>query len=415
MAITVNQSRDMPAGFVRLGRSNAEKLDAATLEIGIATVDAGKGGKHLDPSMEGAAVWASGETWFAPEKAAAEPPGLVLELGPRVTWHLKPKHPYRVRLRDAKGRSTKDKDRMIWPAVRMPTSAPEPAVPPKPAEPSPPVDVAPAPESDTALAEAPKEVAPAAAAAPSEAADTETTKVQERNARSIFRMVAGLMGIYHWIGAAVAIVVLAFFLQFHKGNIDSFMDSAKGLVDKIIQLVREVDDADVGGEDGGTTTAGTGDDTATGQDGAAAPGVAGAGARAPMTRAEIVPYLKEKPPADDALEEAGRAGDAGDRDAAFLLLKYAAREGSAQAARLIGQLYDPVTFSPDGVIKNADAETAAQWYEKAAKAGDVDAMLRLGEMLKEGMLDRPDASEQGLQWLRKAADAGSEKAKELLQ
>ena len=67
MAITVNQSTDMPAGFVRLGRSNAENLDAATLEIGIATVDAGKGGKHLDPSMQGAAVWASGETWFAPK------------------------------------------------------------------------------------------------------------------------------------------------------------------------------------------------------------------------------------------------------------------------------------------------------------------------------------------------------------
>ena len=406
MAITVHHGRDMPAGFVRLGRSNAENLDAATLEIGIATADAGK---HLDPSKQGAAVWVSGETWFAPKSSAAEKQGIVLELGPRVTWHLKPKHPYRVHLRDGKGHIAKD--RMIWPAVRMPTSSSEPAAQPKPAEPSPTPDLAPAPES----AAAPTEVSPTTTASPSEAADTETTKVQERNARSIFRMVAGLMGIYHWIGAAVAIVILALFLQFHKGNIDSFMDSAKGLVDKIIQLVREVDDADVGGEYGGTTTTGTGDDTATSRDGAAAPGVSGAGARAPMTRAEVVPYLKEKPPADDALEEAGRAGDAGDRDAAFLLLKYAAREGSAHAARLIGQLYDPVTHSPDGVIKNADSEIAAGWYEKAAKAGDADAMFRLGEMLKEGMLDRSDASEQSLQWLRKAAEAGSKKAKELLQ
>ena len=409
MAITVNQSRDMPAGFVRLGRSNAEKLDAATLEIGIATVDAGKGGRYLDPSMQGAEVWSSGEAWFAPEGSAAEPPGLVLEFGPRVTWHLKPNQPYWVHLRDGKGKRAKD--RMVWRPVRLPTSPPEPAVQPKPAEPSP--DTAPVPESAAAPAEAPPEVAPTAAAAPTEVEDTAAVEEQQRNARSIFKIAAGLMGIYHWIGLAVAIVVLAFFLQFHKGNIDDFMASVGGVIDKLIHLVDKVDDTSVTGDEG-TTPAGVSDeDTATGEDGAVAP--ADAGRRPPMTRAEVVPYLKEKPSAADALEEAGRAGDAGDQDAAFLLLKYAARSGAAEAARLVGQLYDPATFAPGGVINNPSAESAAEWYEKAATAGDVDAMIRLGEMLGEGMLDRPDASEQSRKWLREAADAGSEKAKELLQ
>ena len=413
MAITVNQSRDMPAGFVRLGRSNVENLDAATLQIGIATVDAGKGGKHLNPSMEGAAVWASGETWFAPESSAAENQKLVLKLGPRVTWHLKPKHPYWVHLRDGKGQRATD--RMLWPAVRLPTSPLEPAPQPKPAETSPP-DTAPVPESDAAPVDAPPAEMPAAPATPSDTAEAQVDEDGKRSARSIFKIAAGLMGIYHWIGIAVAIVLLGFLLQFHKGNIDNVLAGAESLVEKIIKLVSMVDDkdaavdpadesaGDVPGKTEGTpeveVTVQTGDVT---------------GRKPAMTRAEVVPYLKGKPPAENALEEAGRAGDAGDPDASFLLLKYAARSGSAEAARLMAQLYDRVTFTSGGVVTKPNAEDAATWYEEAATKGDVDAMVRLGEMLKEGMLDRPDASEQSLQWLRKAAEAGSEKAKELLQ
>ena len=412
MAITVNQSTDMPAGFVRLGRSNAENLDAATLEIGIATVDAGKGGKHLDPSMEGAAAWASGEKWFAPESSAAESQKLVLELGPRVTWHLKPNHPYWVHLRDGKGQRARD--RMIWRAVRLPTSAPEPAVQPEPAEPSPPPDIAPVPESDAAPADAPPAEMRAAPATRSGTAEAQVGEDGKRSARSIFKIAAGLMGIYHWIGIAVAIVLLGFLLQFHKGNIDNVLAGAESLVEKIIKLVSMVDDKDAAVDPADETADDAPDkekvttkvEVTVQTDDVAGPGP-------PMTRAEVVPYLKEKPPAENALEEAGRAGDAGDQDAAFLLLKYAARSGSADAARLMAQLYDPVTFTSGGVVTKPNAEDAATWYEEAATKGDVDAMVRLGEMLKEGRLDRPDASEQSLQWLRKAAEAGSEKAKEL--
>ena len=126
-------------------------------------------------------------------------------------------------------------------------------------------------------------------------------------------------------------------------------------------------------------------------------------------------FLKENRPADRLLEEAKRSEEAGARVAADMLLKQAAKGGSAEAARKMGQRYDPVTYTPGGMIRNSNAEEAAEWYEKAAKAGDVDAMLRLAEMYGEGMLDRPDAAEQRLHWLRKAADAGSETAKERLQ
>ena len=134
-----------------------------------------------------------------------------------------------------------------------------------------------------------------------------------------------------------------------------------------------------------------------------------------MTSEEVAAYLKGKPPVEEALEEAGRFREAGHRNAEFRLLKYAAIRGSAEAARLTGQLYDPATFLPDGAVAKPDVEEAARWYERAATTGDIDSMARLGEMLKEGMLDRPDASGQGLQWLREAAEAGSDKAKELLQ
>ena len=412
MAITVNQSTDMPAGFVRLGRSNAENLDAATLEIGIATVDAGKGGKHLDPSMEGAAAWASGETWFAPESSAAESQMLVLELGPRVTWHLKPNHPYWVHLRDGKGQRARD--RMIWRAVRLPTSPPEPAVQPKPAEPSPPPDIAPVPESDAAPADAPTEVAATAAAAPSEAEDTAVAKEQKRNARNIFSIAAGLMGIYHWIGAAVAIVVLAFFLQYHRDNIQQFFDSSEGILKEINCILDKVLRRDAGGECGVGPEEPPEDEPPEEKSPEEKPPVTPPAP--PITTIEKArEILKENRPADRLLEEAKRSEEAGARVVADMLLKQAAKGGSAEAARKMGQRYDPVTYTPGGMIRNANAEEAAEWYEKAAKAGDVDAMLRLAEMYGEGMLDRPDAAEQRLHWLRKAADAGSETAKERLQ
>ena len=219
MAITVNQSRDMRAAVVRLGRSNTEEFDAATLEVGIETVDAGKGGEYLDPSMEGERVWFSGEKWFAPESSAAENQELVLELGPRVTRHLRPNQPYWLHLRDGKRQA---KDRMVWRALRLPSSAPEPAAQPKPSRPSPPPDIAPIPEIDAAPADAPKEVAPTGGEVPSEAEDTKAAGKQKRNARSIFRITAGLMGI------AVAIVVLAFFLLSHSGNFRQFRGSREG-------------------------------------------------------------------------------------------------------------------------------------------------------------------------------------------
>lgn len=428
MAITVNQSKDMPAGFARLSRSNAENLRTETLEIGISTVDAGKGGKYLDPSMQGAAVWSSGETWFTPESSLAEPRELVVQLGPTVTWHLKPNHPYWVHLRDGAGHHARD--RMIWRALRLPSN------PPTPARPSPQREVTPAPEPDAAPMDAHQEDTPVAPATPSTSDVPAVDEERKRGAKNFLKIAAGVMGLYHWIGVGVAIVVLGFFLQFHKGNIHGFMDSAKALVEKIMELVDKVDETDIEGKGDGegegkgdkaapTDTAGEGGDAAGGgagdnvvkaDDEAVVPSGADAGRKVPMTIAQAKGFLKEKPPADRALEEAQHSGTAGDRDAEFLLLKYAARKGSAEAARRMGQMYDPATFAAGGgVISKPDAETAAQWYERAAAAGDIDAMVRLGAMLNEGMLDRPDASEQSVQWLQKAAEAGSEKAKELLQ
>ncbi|PJK27719.1 hypothetical protein CVT23_20735 [Minwuia thermotolerans] len=139
--------------------------------------------------------------------------------------------------------------------------------------------------------------------------------------------------------------------------------------------------------------------------------------RIPLTLDAARSYLiEEKPSAADAQAEAERFDGAGEVQAAFILRKYAAQNGSSEAALLMARQYDPATHDPDaGVIAEPDAAIAADWYERAADGGNVDAMVRLGEMLKSGALDRPDAPEQSVFWLRKAAEAGSEKAKELLQ
>lgn len=63
---------------------------------------------------------------------------------------------------------------------------------------------------------------------------------------------------------------------------------------------------------------------------------------------------------------------------------YEAARGDQAAADLLGE-----------------ADQAAQWYRKAADAGNVEAMVSLGALLrKQGKED------QAMQWYRKAADAG---------
>lgn len=461
MPIKVEQSVDMKAGHVRLRRPDDKGFDPGSLEIDIATADA----RHLDPSGAGASTWSPSETWLRPDSSLVDDGVLVLELGPWVAWNLKPNTGYRVTFRD--GHNRRVEDLMSWPGnVRLPSSPPTPT--PKRERPEPPPDTAsvpepPVPEADVAISEAAAETAPATPAppVPAERAEEDAGKDRGSSKRT---------GIY--VLVVVVLLVLAVLLYlfkdrlFETSDIDETplgessspaADTGDGVVpdeagvesgagesgtqedagveaDTGAAAESGADDSeqeaptseqtaddqgvsDETGAEGGTDDGGAQDETGpqTGADSAAQPG-ADTTARGPLTREQTIVFLKEKPPAAGALEESLRSGAAGEGDAAFLLLKYAARTGSPEAARRMGQLYDPATHSAEGgVVSKPDPEIAADWYGRAAEAGDVDAMVRLGEMLRDGTVDRPDASEQADSWLRKAAEAGSERAKELLQ
>ena len=437
MAVVAEQSSEMEAGFARLRLSNLQDLDPGTLEIGISTADAGK---HLDPSEEGAAAWTSGERWFTPDKSLLANKELVLEIGPSVTWHLKPNQPYLVSFRD--GHEHRTRDRMIWIALRLPSNPPIPA----------PMQLKLAPEREV-------EPEPADEIAPDEATPDEAALPSPPPARKKPR------GIW-WIVLLAAGLILAAALWFFKddlfgGNVlplpdaeeeapsdaeeeapsDAGEEALSDAEEEALSDAEEEAPSDAEEEapsdaeeeapsDAEEEAPSDAEEEAPSDAEEEAPSdaeeealsdaeeeaLSDAETATPLTLEAARAFLREQPSSDAAFEEAQRFSAADQQQTAFLLFKYAARKGSARAARHMGGFYDPATYaSESGVISEPDPVTAADWYERAAKAGDVAAMVRLGEMLKEGMLDRPDASEQSLLWLRKAAEAGNERAKELLE
>lgn len=102
-------------------------------------------------------------------------------------------------------------------------------------------------------------------------------------------------------------------------------------------------------------------------------------------------------------------------DCQFLLYRYAAEKGDAGAARVLGGFYDPDTWSKEKSPLPAPNPTeAARWHKQAAEAGDAESQYRYGMLLKLGRTDAADGPEQGLTWLRKAAEQGNVLAKEEL-
>ena len=112
--------------------------------------------------------------------------------------------------------------------------------------------------------------------------------------------------------------------------------------------------------------------------------------------------------------EVDRFRRAGNREAEFLLVKYAAHNGVPEAAYHLGRQYDPATHTEDRIVLAADVREAAEWFHAAARAGHVGAMVRLGEMYRDGLIDPPanapegdmDATEWSFYWFDRAAAVG---------
>ncbi|WP_417781958.1 tetratricopeptide repeat protein [Terasakiella pusilla] len=132
------------------------------------------------------------------------------------------------------------------------------------------------------------------------------------------------------------------------------------------------------------------------------------------TRQIVQDFLATNPDAPALLAKAEEMKAEGRLDGAMLLYRQAAGKGDAKAALLLARMYDPKYFSKEtSPLPNADAETAAYWYEGPAKNGDVEAQRELGRVLIE---QNPSGfqKEKAVEWLTKAAEGGDAEAQSLL-
>ena len=98
-------------------------------------------------------------------------------------------------------------------------------------------------------------------------------------------------------------------------------------------------------------------------------------------------------------EDAVRAYDQGNLEAAIIIFEQLAQQGNALAQYNLGWMLD----NGEGVPED-DAE-AVRWYRKAAEQGDADAQHNLGWMLDNGE-GIPEDDTEAVRWYRKAAEQG---------
>jgi hypothetical protein len=364
MVTRVEQTPGMEAGRARVAATLAGTLDASTLEIGLSRVDRGSP-QYLNPSAgEEQQAWVTGERWFVPEAARADNGSLVFEVGPAVTWRLKPFMTYMLHLRD--GRGGRLDDRLTWSRVRLPSTPPDP-LPAEPerrpapvalpqAEPEPdPLDhfaelARTAPEPPLPL---PEPVPPSVSPEPAPPAPS---------GRGHMALVA-----------ALALVLLA-------------------------------------GAGVGTYAYLWQEPTPIPAEPAPPPVVTAPATPEPPPIAMTVEgargyILQTKPSAANAAAMASRFAEAGAVEGAFLLRQHAARNGDVASAAELGRLYDPKFFAAGkSPVASASADRAIDWYERAAEAGNPEALSRLPELLKDPSVSRPDAPERAAFWSRKAAE-----------
>lgn len=111
----------------------------------------------------------------------------------------------------------------------------------------------------------------------------------------------------------------------------------------------------------------------------------------------------------EAMFKLGRAclhGDGVRKDLkkSFELMSAAAGKGHADAMGAVGY------FHANGLVVSKDAEEAAHWFRKGAEKGSAKARLNLGkDLLKRSEGSGGDSAalrEEGLRWIRMAADQG---------
>ena len=103
------------------------------------------------------------------------------------------------------------------------------------------------------------------------------------------------------------------------------------------------------------------------------------------------------PPASRVTATCQATASGDDRDTAFRLCTDEAQKGNVVSQRLLAGLYDR------SQVPGHDTE-AVTWYRRAADAGDLPSMLRLGQLLHAGK-GAPQNALDATTWIKKAAEA----------
>ena len=120
-------------------------------------------------------------------------------------------------------------------------------------------------------------------------------------------------------------------------------------------------------------------------------------------------FLQRQPDPFVTLRETQRYRAAGNREAVFLLVKYAARFGVPEAEYEMGRYYDPATYLEGGIVRQPQAARAAEFYRRAADKDHVPSIVRLGQMYGDGLIQAPSgasAVSESLRLLNRAAELG---------
>ncbi|MGH8547378.1 MAG: hypothetical protein ACRERU_02005 [Methylococcales bacterium] len=121
-------------------------------------------------------------------------------------------------------------------------------------------------------------------------------------------------------------------------------------------------------------------------------------------------FLKTNPASEQVLAQAEAWENDKHCEAMRRLMVHAAQKTSdANIAFAYAQKYDSATFQNRGCIAEADADSAAYWYEIPANTGNVQAQYRLGRLLTE-MHRSGYQHDQGVEFLKKSAQAGHAEA-----
>jgi hypothetical protein len=131
-------------------------------------------------------------------------------------------------------------------------------------------------------------------------------------------------------------------------------------------------------------------------------------------RETVADYLATNPTPDAMLAKGKELWDGGDMNAAFLVWRRAAEAGNASAQVELASFYDPLETPPKAGFA-PDGARAADWYERAALAGNPEAQRKYGLLLAKGGPGLPADQGRAKAWLQQAAAQNDAEAKKALE